>query len=154
MRSNTWTVGHVSTVSSEGSSAKDRRRRKSKILPVRRHVVVWIDHQEARVFHVQPETPGHVQPEPIDETTILSPQHLIHRHPKGRGDSKEHPEDAMRFFHHVARSLENADTVLIVGPSAAKLEFLTYVQRRDQNLATKIAGVETLDHPTDREIVA
>ena len=37
------------------------------------HAVVWIDHTEARVFHVQPEAPGHVQPEPIDETTITLP---------------------------------------------------------------------------------
>ena len=118
------------------------------------HVVVWIDHQEARVFHVQSETAGHAQPEAIDETTILSPQHLIHRHPKGRGEAKEHPDDATRFFHEVARSLESADTVLIVGPSSAKLEFLRYVEGHDKKLQAKVAGIETLDHPTDREIVA
>jgi hypothetical protein len=118
------------------------------------HVVVWIDHQEARVFRVQPETAGHEQPEPIDETTILSPQHLIHRHPKGRGEAKEHPDDATRFFHEIARSLDGIDAVLVVGPSSAKLEFLKYLQDHDQNLHAKIRGVETVDHPTDREIVA
>ena len=117
------------------------------------HAVVWIDHKEARVFHVQPETVGHVQPEPIDETTILSPQHLFHRHPKGRGEAKEHPEDATRFFHEVARSLEGCDAVLIVGPSSAKLEFLKYVQDQAHELRAKVVGVETVDHPTDREIV-
>src|SRR5207302_9575011 len=61
------------------------------------HVVVWIDHKEARVFHVQPEA--------VDETTILSPEQLIHRHPKGRGGAKEHPDDATKFFHEVARAL-------------------------------------------------
>jgi stalled ribosome rescue protein Dom34 len=118
------------------------------------HVVVWIDHKEARVFHVQPETVGHVQPEAIDETTILSPQHLIHRHQKGRGEAKEHPDDATRFFHEVARSLEGFDAVLIVGPSSAKLEFLRYVQDHDQKLRAKVVGTETVDHPTDRQIVA
>ena len=103
---------------------------------------------------MQPETAGHAQPEAIDETTIRSPQHLIHRHPQGRGDAKEHPDDATRFFHAVARSLEGADAVLIVGPSSAKLEFLRYVQDRDQKLQAKVAGIETMDHPTDREIVA
>ena len=121
-------------------------------MPMR--VVVWIDHQEARVFRVQPETVGHVQPEPIDETTILSPQHLIHRHPKGRGEAKEHPDDATRFFHEIARALDGIDGVLIVGPSSAKLEFLQYLQDHDQKLRAKVAGVETVDHPTDREIVA
>ncbi len=118
------------------------------------HAVIWIDHKEARVFHVQPETVGHVQPEAIDETTILSPQHLIHRHPKGRGEAKEHPNDAKKFFQEVARSLEGTDAVLIVGPSSAKLEFLRYLQDHDKKLQGRVVGIETVDHPTDREIVA
>jgi stalled ribosome rescue protein Dom34 len=118
------------------------------------HVVVWIDHKEARVFSVSPETVGHVQPEPIHETTILSPQHLIHRHPKGRGEAKEHPDDATRFFHEIARALDGIDAVLVVGPSSAKLEFLGYLQDHDRGLRAKVVGVETVDHPTDREVVA
>jgi hypothetical protein len=46
------------------------------------HAVVWIDHKEARIFHVHPEG--------ADESTILSPQHHLHRHPKGRGEPREH----------------------------------------------------------------
>jgi hypothetical protein len=121
---------------------------------MRTHTAVWIDHTEARVFHVQPESPGHVQPEPIDEATVFSPQHLIHRHPKGRGDPREHPDDAVRFFKEVAQSLRSADTVLIVGPASAKHEFANYLQSHDPGLRAKVAGIETLDHPTDREIVA
>lgn len=118
------------------------------------HASIWIDHKEARIFHVQPETVGHVQPEAIDETTILSPQHLIHRHPKGRGEAKEHPDDAKRFFHEVARSLDGTDAILIVGPSSAKLEFLRYLQDQDKKLQARVVGIETVDHPTDRETVA
>ena len=33
------------------------------------HAVVWIDHKEARIFHVHPDA--------VDESTILSPQHHI-----------------------------------------------------------------------------
>ena len=118
------------------------------------HAVIWIDHEEARVFHVQRETVGHAQPEAIDETTILSPQHLIHRHPKGRGEAKDHPDDAKRFFHEVAGSLDGTDAVLIVGPSSAKLEFLRYAQEHDKKLQARVVGIETVDHPTDGEIVA
>ncbi len=118
------------------------------------HAVIWIDHKEARIFHVQPETVGHVQPEPIDETTILSPQHLIHRHPKGRGEAKEHPDDAKTFFHEAARLLDGTDAVLIVGPSSAKTEFFRYVQDHDKKLQARVVGIETVDHPTDREIAA
>jgi hypothetical protein len=118
------------------------------------HVVVWIDHKEARIFQVQPEIVGHVQPEPIDETTVLAPQHLIHRHPKGLGEPRAHPEDAVHFFQEVARSLGTARAVLIVGPASAKLEFLEYLHAHDAALAAHVVGTETVDHPTDREIVA
>jgi hypothetical protein len=121
---------------------------------MRTHAAVWIDHAEARVFHVQPESPGHPQPEPLDETTIVSPKHLLHRHPKGRGDPADHPDDAARFFREVAQALESADTVLVVGPASAKHEFAAYLERHDPRLQAKIAGVETLDRRTDREIVA
>ena len=42
------------------------------------HAVVWIDHKEARIFHVHPDA--------ADESTVLSQQHHLHRHPKGRGE--------------------------------------------------------------------
>jgi hypothetical protein len=121
---------------------------------MRTHVVVWLDHTEARVFHVEPETPGHPQPEPVDEATILSPQHHIHRHPKGWGDPGGHPEDAARFFHEIARAVEGADALLIVGPALTKMEFAQYLDTHDRALRAKVAGVETVDHPTDREMVA
>ena len=110
------------------------------------HAVVWIDHQEARIFHVHPET--------ADESRLLSPQHHLHRHPKGRGEPREHPDDARRFFEDVARELEGIDSVLVVGPASAKNEFRTFAQDQHRQLASKIVGVETADHPTGGEIVA
>ena len=111
------------------------------------HAVVWIDHKEARVFHVHPES--------VEETTILAPQHHFHRHPKSRsGESKEHPDDAQRFHSEVARALDGADAILIVGPSSGKLEFFKFAQEHERRLAAKVVGVESADHPTDGEIVA
>jgi hypothetical protein len=38
------------------------------------HAVIWIDHKEARLFHVHPEA--------TEATTVLAPQHHLHaRHP-------------------------------------------------------------------------
>jgi stalled ribosome rescue protein Dom34 len=110
------------------------------------HTVVWIDHKEARIFAVHPKT--------ADETTVLAPQHHVHRHPKGRGEVKEHPDDARRFFGEVARTLDGVDALLIVGPSSAKLEFFKYLHEHDRGLAAHVVGVESADHPTDGEIVA
>jgi hypothetical protein len=54
------------------------------------HAVIWIDHKEARIFHVPSET--------ADESRVLSPQHHVHRHPRGRGEPREHPDDARHFL--------------------------------------------------------
>ena len=44
--------------------------------------------------------------------------------------------------------------MLVVGPSTAKLEFLRYVHKHDHGLETQIEGVETVDHPSDKQLVA
>ena len=110
-----------------------------------KHVAVWIDHQEARIFEVHPEANEHV---------VLAPRHVHQRHPTGPGGPKDHPEDQKRFFHEVARSLESSDQVLVVGPSTAKLEFIRYAEKHAHALAPKVVGVETVDHPTDGHLIA
>jgi hypothetical protein len=114
--------------------------------PMSTHAVMWIDHEEARIFHVHPET--------VDRTVIEAPQHRIHRHPKGRGEAREHPADQRRFFEAIERSLNGIENVLFVGPASAKQEFVNDVHTHSRALESKIVGVETVDHPTDGEIVA
>src|SRR4029077_19475780 len=96
------------------------------------HAVIWIDNKEARIFHVHPEA--------TDETTILSPQHHVHRHPKGRGEARVHPDDAHRFFDAVARKLDGVDAILIVGPSSAKHEFIKYLHGHERRLESRVVG--------------
>jgi stalled ribosome rescue protein Dom34 len=111
-----------------------------------KHVAVWIDHKEAHLFAIQPDK--------VEKDVVLAPHHVHHKHPQGPEGVKNHPEDAKRFFHEVARSLEGSDEVLLVGPSTAKLEFLRHVQEHDHALGPKIIGIETVDHPTDGQLVA
>ncbi len=110
------------------------------------NVVVWIDHREARVLHVRADT--------FDDATVWVPQHVHHKHPQGLSGAKEHPDDAQRFFHEIARSLTGNEKVLVVGPSTAKLELLRYLHRHDLALEARIVGVETVDHPTDKQLAA
>ncbi len=111
-----------------------------------RHVAVWMDHHEARIFHV--ETAG------FDEKTLHAPTHHVHKHPKGGTAEHAHPDDARHFFAAVAHELETAERVLVVGPSTAKLQFIRYAAKHNPGLDPKIIAVETVDHPTDRQIVA
>ncbi|MEY4578011.1 MAG: hypothetical protein RL701_2714 [Pseudomonadota bacterium] len=110
-------------------------------------VAVWIDHKEARIFHIQQGQ--------TDEVTITAPlKNTHHKHPKGTTDVREHPDDAKRFFHEVALSLEGAEQILVVGPSTAKVEFSSYLHKHAAGVEARIVGVETVDHPSDAQIVA
>ena len=109
------------------------------------HVTVWIDHAEARIFHIDGEA---------DETTVTAPAHHVHRHPKGPTAEHNHPDDVHRFFRDVAKELEGVERILVVGPSTAKLQFIRYAIKEDRSLEPRIVGVETVDHPTDRQLIA
>lgn len=110
------------------------------------HVAVWLDHHEARVFRIARDS--------FDEATFQrGAHHHVRRHPN-RNAGARHPDDAKRFFHEIARALEQADEVLVVGPSTAKLEFLKYVHAHDPRLQARIVGVEAIDHPTDPQLAA
>jgi stalled ribosome rescue protein Dom34 len=110
------------------------------------HTALWIDHREARVFQISAAT--------FDEVSLATPQHVHRRHQKGESGAKEHPDDAKRFFHEVARSLEGSQQILLVGPSTAKLDFIRYLHAHDRALESRIVGIETVDHPTDRQLAA
>jgi stalled ribosome rescue protein Dom34 len=111
------------------------------------HVAVWLDHHEARIFHINLDDSG--------ESTVHAPQAHIHRHQKGGGTAEHnHPDDMQHFFHDVAKALADAKEILIGGPSMAKTQFMSYVHEHDHALEAKIAQVETMDHPTDAQFVA
>ncbi len=115
-------------------------------MTVQRHAAVFIDHHEAKIYHVDLDS--------FDEKTIASPQEHVHRHPKGAAEKHEHPDDMKSFFAEVAKALSNAEAILVVGPSTAKLQLINYAHTHDRALAAKIVGVETVDHPTDGQLVA
>ena len=113
-----------------------------------KHVAIWIDGKEARVYNIDAEK--------IHEATVSSSlQHATHhRHPKGPGEAKQHPDDMKKFFHEVVKSIAGAQEILIVGPAATKLEFLRFLHKHDAAMETKIVGIETVDHPSDNQLVA
>ncbi len=110
------------------------------------HVAVWLDHREARVFQIQHDT--------FEKWTFHAPHHLVRRHPDRNVAESNHPDDAKRFFHDVARALDAAEEILVVGPSNAKLQFIAYVHTHYPKLEQRIVGIETVDHPTDPQLAA
>ena|SRR5450755_2939658 len=109
-------------------------------------VAVFLDHYEARVFHVALGS--------ADESIVQAPKLHVHRHPKKGTDEHNHPDDLQHFFADLSRALDGATEVLLLGPSTAKLEFLRYAQKHAHALAEHIVGIETVDHPTDKQLLA
>jgi stalled ribosome rescue protein Dom34 len=109
------------------------------------HAVVWIDHREARVLQFNPTE--------AEEHTVRPHEPAPHIHHHANTIGSGHAAEDQKFLHAVAQSLAGVKAALITGPANAKGELVKHIERHDPQLAKIIAGVETLDHPTDGELV-
>jgi hypothetical protein len=110
------------------------------------HAAIWIDHREARVFHFGPADV---------ETLVLRPDEPTrHIHHKANSIGSGHATTSPDYLREVAQSVVNAGAVLITGPANAKTELVEYIHLHDPKLGKAIAGVETVDHPSDAQLVA
>ena len=110
------------------------------------HATVWLDHREARIFRLAAHE--------IDKATVLAMLHPQRDPSRGEAGAVEHPDDDTRFFEELSRALSGYQHILVVGPSSAKHEFVSYAHKQNLPLEQRIDGVETDDHPTDGQIVA
>jgi stalled ribosome rescue protein Dom34 len=110
------------------------------------HAVVWIDHREARVFHFSPTDV---------ERLILHPDNPTrHIHHKANCIGSGHASEDQEFLRVTAESITDAGAVLITGPANAKSELIKYIHQHHPKLENTIKGVETVDHPSDGQLVA
>ena len=109
------------------------------------HAVAWIDHDEAHIIHFNAEE--------SEQLTVHSKHRKNHLHHKSGniGDGRA-PEDH-QFYQEVSDALVSAEKILIVGPANAKLELEKHMKHHAKNLAGGIVGVESVDHPTDGQIL-
>lgn len=110
------------------------------------NAAIWIDHREARVFHFSPTEV---------ETLVLHPDNPTqHIHHKANSVGSGHATTSSDYLRSVAESVSDAGSILITGPANAKTELAGYIRQQDPKLAKVIAGVETVDHPSDAQLVA
>jgi stalled ribosome rescue protein Dom34 len=109
-------------------------------------VAVWIDHNEARLFHVTAST--------VDTEVVVAPHAQTKLHRKLGSDSGHRASEDPSYYDAVAEALAGAPAILVLGPAIAKLELIKHLRAHHRDLATKIVGVETVDHPSDRQLAA
>jgi stalled ribosome rescue protein Dom34 len=110
------------------------------------HAVVWIDHHEARVFHFNPED--------VDKLVLHPHEPTRHIHHKANTIGSGHAAEDQEFLHAVASAIADAGAVLIAGPANAKTELVKHIHHHDPALMARLAGIESVDHPTDASLVA
>ena len=126
---------------------------------MRTKVGVWIDHRKAIIVAVTDEG---------DEIALIVSKVEKHLQRsgdsplKGRYESQKVPADDSRqrtftghlniYYDAVIASLRDAESILIFGPGEAKTELTERLEK--SNLGRRIAGVETVDKMTDRQIAA
>jgi stalled ribosome rescue protein Dom34 len=110
------------------------------------HAVVRLDHHEARVFHFSPTEV---------ERMVLHPDHPTrHIHHKANSIGRGHAAEDHNFFQAIAGSTADAGAVLVTGPGNAKNALVKHIDQHNPKLMKIIAGVETVDHPSDGQLVA
>ncbi|MEO6927693.1 MAG: hypothetical protein ABI190_00895 [Casimicrobiaceae bacterium] len=103
------------------------------------HAVLWIDHHAAEALQFDAD---HVEVEKIHAHDHYTRQH-------GSGVRTEH-----EFFGSVCDALKGIAEVLVTGPHTAQSAFKHYVEAHRPALAKQIAGWETVDHPSQGQLVA
>ena len=76
---------------------------------------------------------------------------LRSHHARDLAGRQQHADPA--FFGSIVDALSDAKEVLVVGPSTAKLDFLRFAHAQRREFEPRIVGVETVDHPTDGQLV-
>ena len=110
------------------------------------HAVIWIDHREARVFHFSPTDV---------ERLVVHPEHPTkHIHHKANSIGSGHAAADHEYLHAVVELFAEAGAVLITGPANAKTELVKHIHQHDPDRMKAVAGVETVDHPSDGSLVA
>ena len=99
------------------------------------HVIVFIDHHKATVLRLDGSQP---------DTLTTDSQHLIGKNPHGSG----------AYFSEIVHAVRDDREILIVGPGTAKTEFMSYLEGHDQHVHARVVGIETVDHPTNNQLIA
>jgi hypothetical protein len=103
------------------------------------HAVVLIDHHTAQLLQFDAD---HVQSQKVKAHTHHTRQH-------GSGVRTEH-----EFFGEVCDALAGISEVLVTGSHKAQADFRHYVEKHRATQAKHIVAWETVDHPTEPQLLA
>jgi stalled ribosome rescue protein Dom34 len=110
------------------------------------HAVVWLDHHEAKIFHFNATE--------MEALRVMPDKPNVHLHHHHGANTDGHAKEDPRYYHNVAAAVADAGEVLVCGPGQAKNELMKHIEHHDPAWSKKLVGVETVDHPSDKQLVA
>ena len=110
------------------------------------HAIVWLDHHEARIIDFSVDA-KHV-------VTVLQQggQRKVHLKSTVIGSGKAKQDH--RYFDEIVAALADTREIVLTGPGSAKIEFSKDLAKRHAGVAKRVVGVESVDHPSDGELLA
>ncbi len=103
------------------------------------HAVVWLDHHSANILQFDAE---HVQAEKVKASSRHTKQH-------GSEVRTEH-----EFYAEVCDALQGIGEILVTGSKTAQADFKHYLEKHRAAQVKSVVGYETVDHPSDKQLVA
>ena len=103
------------------------------------HAVVWTDHRHAQVLQFDAEG--------VRASTVKAHSHHTAQH--GSAVRTQH-----EFFGEVCEALAGIGEILVAGPRTGLDDFRHYADKHRPETARRIVGYETVDHPSEAQLVA
>ena len=122
-----------------------------------RELGLWIDHKQAYLIWSDNKK-VEVIPSNLEPRTHFSGGTRIGGQYNQRVDSElryndRYNQQLQKFYSQVILTLQNADSILIMGPGEAKLEFQKFLEKR-KALHKRVLKVETADKMTRNQMIA
>jgi len=122
-----------------------------------RNIGLWIDHKQAfLIWHDRKKV--EVIPSNLEPRTHFSGGTRIGGRYNQRVDSElryndRYKNQLSKYYQQVISTIQNADSIFIMGPGEAKLELEKAIKRR-KDMLSKLLKVETADKMTRKQMVA
>ena len=107
------------------------------------HIVLWMDHHEARIFGLAPNL--------VHKSKVKNDRHHFHRDHDSLGSRHERDRT---YFAAVSEALAETPEILLLGPGPARTEFLAWLQDHCPAQVKHVLGNAACDDIADEELVA
>ena len=104
-------------------------------MPTHFHAIVWIDHSQAKVFHIGLSG---------DDEVVLHPHMPTrHLHHKANSIGSGHAGFDKEFLAQVMNAVSDAGEILIIGPAGAKTELAKFLREQHPDIGDRIVAVRS-----------